>query len=110
MDEPSGVLLVLTNCSAKGSATRIRQEVCQCPPGRAAQISWAGSFDLPLAGARSGSLRGRAVDQDDSRAVFELEALIRRLHPYALPEIVAIPIERGCPDYLAWVAHGDPRR
>ena len=33
----------------------------------------------------------------------ELEALIRRLHPYALPEIVTIPVERGCPDYLAWV-------
>jgi periplasmic divalent cation tolerance protein len=33
-----------------------------------------------------------------------LEAAIRRQHPYELPEIVAVPITRGLPDYLAWVA------
>ena len=34
----------------------------------------------------------------------ELEAAIRRLHPYELPEIVAVPVVRGLPDYLEWVA------
>jgi periplasmic divalent cation tolerance protein len=34
----------------------------------------------------------------------ELEAAIRAAHPYELPEIVAIPITRGLPGYLAWVA------
>jgi len=34
----------------------------------------------------------------------ELEAEIRALHPYELPEIVAVPIGRGLPGYLAWVA------
>ncbi len=33
-----------------------------------------------------------------------LEAAIRQRHPYELPEIVAVPIARGLPDYLAWVA------
>jgi periplasmic divalent cation tolerance protein len=33
-----------------------------------------------------------------------LEAAIRALHPYELPEIVAVPIERGLPAYLDWVA------
>ncbi|HTY99640.1 MAG TPA: divalent-cation tolerance protein CutA [Rhodocyclaceae bacterium] len=33
-----------------------------------------------------------------------LEAAIRSQHPYELPEIVAVPIARGLPDYLAWVA------
>jgi periplasmic divalent cation tolerance protein len=33
-----------------------------------------------------------------------LEAQIRALHPYELPEIVAVPIERGLPAYLDWVA------
>jgi periplasmic divalent cation tolerance protein len=32
-----------------------------------------------------------------------LEAAIRERHPYELPEIVAVPIERGLPAYLAWV-------
>ena len=34
----------------------------------------------------------------------ELEAAIRELHPYELPELVAVPIVRGLPEYLDWVA------
>jgi periplasmic divalent cation tolerance protein len=34
----------------------------------------------------------------------ELEQAIRANHPYELPEIVAVPIERGLPAYLDWVA------
>jgi periplasmic divalent cation tolerance protein len=33
----------------------------------------------------------------------EVEAAIKSLHPYELPEIVAVRIERGLPDYLDWV-------
>jgi periplasmic divalent cation tolerance protein len=40
-----------------------------------------------------------------------LEAAIRAGHPYELPEIIAVPIERGLPAYLDWVAaeSGQPR-
>lgn len=34
----------------------------------------------------------------------EVEAAIKSLHPYELPEIVAVGIERGLPDYLDWVS------
>jgi periplasmic divalent cation tolerance protein len=34
----------------------------------------------------------------------ELEAAIRAAHPYELPEIIAVPIVHGLPDYLRWVA------
>ena len=34
----------------------------------------------------------------------EVEALIRQLHPYELPEIIAVPVTHGLPDYLQWVA------
>ena len=33
----------------------------------------------------------------------ELEAHIRKRHPYSLPEIVSWPIERGLTEYLRWV-------
>ena len=33
-----------------------------------------------------------------------LEQAIRDAHPYELPEIVAVSIERGLPAYLSWVA------
>jgi periplasmic divalent cation tolerance protein len=34
----------------------------------------------------------------------EVEAAIRGLHPYELPEIIAVPVVRGFEDYLRWVA------
>ena len=48
----------------------------------------------------------------------ELEAAIRARHPYELPEIIAVPVAHGLPDYLSWVAaetldahpDGDPTR
>lgn len=33
-----------------------------------------------------------------------LEAAIRAHHPYELPEIIAVPVKHGLPEYLAWVA------
>jgi periplasmic divalent cation tolerance protein len=33
-----------------------------------------------------------------------LEAVIRARHPYELPEIVAVPLSHGLPEYLAWVS------
>lgn len=42
-------------------------------------------------------IKTRAAIYDD------VEAAIKSLHPYELPEIVAVPIERGLSDYLEWI-------
>ena len=33
----------------------------------------------------------------------ELEAALRELHPYEVPEIIALPLTAGLPAYLDWV-------
>ena len=33
-----------------------------------------------------------------------LERVVRELHPYELPEIIAVPVDGGLPAYLEWVA------
>lgn len=33
----------------------------------------------------------------------ELERAILRAHPYELPEIIAVPVEKGLPGYLHWI-------
>ncbi len=33
----------------------------------------------------------------------KVEATIRQHHPYELPEIIAVPISAGLPEYLAWI-------
>lgn len=32
-----------------------------------------------------------------------LEALLKLRHPYAVPEIIAVPVAHGLPAYLEWV-------
>ena len=34
----------------------------------------------------------------------ELEARIKELHPYELPEIVSVPIDKGLNKYLDWIS------
>jgi periplasmic divalent cation tolerance protein len=33
----------------------------------------------------------------------ELAAWVTANHPYDVPELIAVPVERGLPDYLNWV-------
>jgi periplasmic divalent cation tolerance protein len=33
----------------------------------------------------------------------DLEAAIRELHPYEVPEIIALPVVAGLPEYLKWL-------
>jgi periplasmic divalent cation tolerance protein len=33
----------------------------------------------------------------------ELTERVRGLHPYDLPEVIAVPVSGGLPDYLQWV-------
>ncbi len=33
-----------------------------------------------------------------------LETTLRRLHPYEVPEIIALRIDQALPDYLRWVS------
>jgi periplasmic divalent cation tolerance protein len=42
-----------------------------------------------------------------AEAVPALIARIKSLHPYELPEIIAIPITDGLPAYLNWIHHPD---
>jgi len=32
-----------------------------------------------------------------------IETLLFKHHPYEVPEIIAVPIERGLPEYLEWM-------
>ena len=36
-----------------------------------------------------------------------IEERLRSMHPYEIPEIIAIPIVQGLPDYLAWLNQPD---
>ena len=44
-----------------------------------------------------------AIIKLDAARYSEFESKLRSLHPYDVPEIIAIPLSKGLPDYLNWV-------
>ncbi len=69
------------------------------------------------------SWEGKVVDEQEALMILkshtdrfdELSNRIKALHSYSVPEIIAIPVSHGLPEYLQWVrnttgsGHSDPR-
>jgi periplasmic divalent cation tolerance protein len=100
----STLLLVLTNCPDTAVADSLA--------GKLVEARLAACVNI-LAPARSVYRWQGAVERAEEIPLLikttadryaALESAIREHHPYELPEIVAIPIDRGLPAYLQWVA------
>jgi periplasmic divalent cation tolerance protein len=100
MSEP---LLILTNCPDEATAERIartlvEQRLAACVNRLAPAHSiyrWQGAIEkaveVPL------------LIKTTRERYPEMEATIRALHPYSVPEIIAVPIAAGYAPYLRWV-------
>ena len=97
-------LLVLTNVPDRAAAEKLADTLIQKRVAACVNI---------LAPCRSVYRWNGAVQHDEEHPVLikttresyaALEAAIQEAHPYELPEIVAVPIERGLRAYLDWVA------
>jgi periplasmic divalent cation tolerance protein len=96
-------IVVLTNCPDAESADRIataliEERVAACVNRLAPAEStyrWQGRIEhateVPL------------LIKTTAERYPALEQAIRRLHPYSVPEIVALPIVAGFLPYLAWI-------
>lgn len=97
-------LLVFTNLPDRASAEKLAAALVEQRLAACVNV---------LAPCRSVYRWQGAVRQEEEHPVLvkstrerypALEAAIRALHPYELPEIVAVPIEHGLPAYLEWLA------
>jgi periplasmic divalent cation tolerance protein len=103
MGEPT-VLLVLTNCPDEATATRIRRELVDARLAACVNQLGAVQSTYRWQGAVEEASEVPLLIKTTRDRYADLEVLIRRLHPYSVPEILAIPVEHGCPDYLTWVS------
>ena len=97
------VLIVLTNCPDAEVADRIartliEQKLAACVnrlPAVDSVYRWQGAIErtveVPL------------LIKSTRERLPEIQEAIRALHPYEVPEIVAIPVVAGLPAYLRWV-------
>ena len=100
MDE---ALVVLTTLPDRGAATTlaralVERRLAACVNVLAECTSiyrWQGAVEdaqeVPLL------IKTRALLYD------QLQAAIQELHPYELPEIIAVPVAQGSDEYLQWV-------
>ena len=97
-------LLVFTNLPDRASAERLADLLIEQRLAACVNI---------LAPCRSVYRWKDAVQHDEEHPMLiktsaeryaALEQALREGHPYELPEIIAVPIERGLPAYLDWVS------
>ncbi|TXF10815.1 divalent-cation tolerance protein CutA [Pelomicrobium methylotrophicum] len=96
-------LLVITNLPDRDGAEKLAAELIERRVAACVNV---------LVGCRSVYRWKGQVEHADEFPVFikttadaypHLERLIRERHPYELPEIIAVRIERGLASYLDWV-------
>jgi periplasmic divalent cation tolerance protein len=97
-------LIVITNTPDRDVALKIARALIERRLAACVSIlaectsvyRWQGKLEtateVPL------MIKTRAAIYDD------VEAAIKSLHPYELPEIVAVPIVRGLSDFLEWIS------
>jgi periplasmic divalent cation tolerance protein len=96
-------ILVLTTCPGSISAKKIAQELVteklaacvNVVPGIQSFFSWVGKVDT--------ANEHMLVIKSTLDCYSDLEEQIRKLHPYELPEIIAVPIQTGLAGYLDWI-------
>ena len=103
MQGHTGHILILCTCPATGIAGDIAQALVagkfaacvNIVPGIASRFRWRGN-----------------IDQADEHLLLikttrdrypDVEQKVRSMHPYELPEIIAVSIAQGLAEYLEWI-------
>ena len=76
----------------------IEQKLAACAnilPGVTSVYRWRGTIEV--AGESTLCLKTTRLQYD------ALVQALLALHPYELPEVIALPVERGLPAYLKWI-------
>ena len=101
MDE---VIIVLTNLPDRETAQRLAQELVSRRLAACVNVLAECTSVYRWKGTIENASEVPVLIKTRAERYGEVEAAIRELHPYELPEIVAVPVVRGLNEYLDWVA------
>jgi periplasmic divalent cation tolerance protein len=96
---------VLVSCSAgtPENAEQIALALVEARLAACVQIAPIASYYRWKGAVRNDREQLLLIKTSAARAA-EVEALIKRLHPYELPEITVVEIAGGSAEYLGWIA------
>lgn len=100
---PATYLLVITTCPDNASAKRIASALVEAKVAACVQlIPQIESFYVwknEVCHSSEVALHIKCVaDNYDS-----IQQLVIQMHPYEVPELIAMPISHGLPNYLNWI-------
>ena len=101
---PESFVIVLTTFPAAGDAEQfaarlVEEKLAACVnilPAMRSVYRWKAAVER--------ADERQLVIKTPARCVAPLEELIRKIHPYELPEFVVIPLVDGSATYLSWLS------
>jgi periplasmic divalent cation tolerance protein len=103
MTRPDDVLLVLTNLPDREAAQTLAHAVIEEKAAACVNILGACTSVYRWHGVVENAEEIPLLIKTTAARYAALETVIRRLHPYELPEIIAVSLTHGLPGYLQWV-------
>lgn len=99
----NNIIVVLCSCSEGAPAAQLARALVEeglaaCVnrlPGVVSNFRWEGRLDE--------AQETLLIIKSTEARLPALTARIRELHPYELPEVIAVPVMGGLDDYLEWV-------
>jgi len=101
MDE---IVIVLTNLPDRAAAVKLAQELVARRLAACVNVLAECTSVYRWKGAIENAAEVPVLIKTRAERYAEVEATIRSLHPYELPEIIAVPVRHGFDEYLQWVA------
>jgi len=97
-------LLVLSNLPDRASAERLAQALVERRLAACVNILAPCRSVYRWEGTLESAEEHPVLIKTTAERYPAVEDAIRGLHPYELPEIIAVPLSAGLPGYLQWVA------
>jgi periplasmic divalent cation tolerance protein len=97
-------LLVFTNLPDRASADAIARALIERRLAACVTVLAECTSTYRWEGAIESAAEVPLLAKTTAAAYPTLEQAIMELHPYDLPEIIAVPVQCGLPQYLQWIA------
>ncbi|MCK6375960.1 MAG: divalent-cation tolerance protein CutA [Zoogloea sp.] len=103
MTAPAETLLVLTNLPDADSAKQVARQLVEQRLAACVNILPACTSVYRWNDAVESATEVPVLIKTTLARYPDLQAALTEVHPYELPEIIAVPLHEGLPAYLAWV-------
>lgn len=97
-------LLVLTNVPDAAAAEKLAHALVDARAAACVNVLAPCRSIYRWQGAVESAMEVPLLIKTTRAAYPRLEQIVRAEHPYALPELIAVPIQQGLPAYLDWLA------